>query len=95
MASTKYGMTQFRSEIGKLIAEIKSYIQMQEDAGDREFDLQWEAFRERCDQANYLTSFLDTKARGDAERQWSLRDGDAHRIEESLKLSLDYFRDHR
>jgi hypothetical protein len=95
MASTKYGIAQFRTEIRNLIAEIKSCVNPQRETGDREFNLQWQAFRERCDQADHLAGSLDSEIPGRAESQWRLRDGDAHRIEESLKLSLDYFRDHR
>ena len=93
-------MVEFGTEIRKLIAEIKSCIKSQrgksqQDAGDREFDLQWQAFGERCDQAKHLTRSLESSGPGEADSQWSLRDGDAHRIEESLKLSLDYFRQHQ
>ena len=94
MASRKYGVAEFGTEIRNLINEIKSYIKSQ-DARDREFDLQWQAFRERCDQAKHLTRSLESSGPGEADSQWSLRDGDAHRIEESLKLSLDYFRQHQ
>jgi len=55
---------------------------------DREFNFQHEAFQERCDQAKSLTSRLRDKAYS----EWSMRSGDAHRIQESLKLSLAYFR---
>jgi hypothetical protein len=95
MDSNRHGLTQYRSEIRNLIAEVRSCIKSQPDSGDREFDLQSRAFRERCDQAGHLTRKLETAVPDEAENQWSLRDGDAHRIEESLKLSLDYFRDHR
>jgi hypothetical protein len=92
MASTKYGIEQFRAEIRNLIAEIRSCIQSQDETRDREFDLQRQAFRERCDQAAHLTRSLESGGPDESEIRWSLRDGDAHRIEESLKLSLDYFR---
>jgi hypothetical protein len=92
MASTKYGIAQFRTEIRNLIAEIKSCIQSQDELQDREFDLQRQAFHERCDQAHHLTRSLESGQPDESEIRWSLRDGDAHRIEESLKLSLDYFR---
>lgn len=92
MASTKHGIAQFRTEIRNLIAEIKSYIQSRDETRDREFDLQRQAFRERCDQADHLTRSLESGRPDEGESRWSLRDGDAHRIEESLKLSLDYFR---
>jgi hypothetical protein len=92
MASTKYGIAQFRTEIRNLIAEIKSCIQVQPRSGDREFDFQQRAFRERCDQADHLTRSLESGPAAEAEGRWLLRDGDAQRIEESLKLSLDYFR---
>jgi hypothetical protein len=91
MASTKSTIAQFRSEIKHLIDEIKSCIHSDRENADREFDLQQQAFRERCNQADDLTTYLGSAPDGD-ESRWSLRDGDAHRIEESLKLSLDYFR---
>jgi len=92
MAYTRQRISRFRSEIKKLIAEIQDYIPQNGSPRDREFHFQRQAFKERCDQAEQLTRQLD--AEDDAKKQsaWSRRDGDARRIRESLKLSLDYFR---
>ncbi len=56
---------------------------------DREAEFQHEAFRERSRQARTLVGRLAAANRS----EWSLRSGDAYRIQESLKLSLAYFRD--
>ena len=92
MGSSKYGITQFRAEIRKLIAEIGTYIRAGRDTTDREYGLQQQAFEERCRQADQLATTLGSATPGEAGDPWALRDGDAHRIQESLKLSLDYFR---
>jgi len=55
---------------------------------DREAEFQHEAFRERCSQARTLAGRLAAANRS----EWSLSSGDAYRIQESLKLSLAYFR---
>ena len=57
-------------------------------AQNREAAFQREAFRERCHQARVLASRLAAANRS----EWSLRSGDAHRVQESLKMSLAYFR---
>lgn len=79
---------QFRAEISRLIAEIEAYMRPDVDTGDREFFFQREAFQERRGQAERLTERLASYRKS----QQSLLEGDAHRIRESLKLSLDYFR---
>lgn len=82
-------ISRFRDEISKIIAEIEDYIGTGRGTDDREFRFQRRAFRERCDQAENLDKALDSPQ---GENEWSLHDGDAHRIQESLQLSLDYFR---
>jgi len=88
MATKSHHATKFRSEIAALIAEVEACMPSTPARRDREFDYQREAFCERCRQAKMLADRL--AARNHAE--WSLRSGDAHRIRESLQLSLNYFR---
>ena len=90
LAKEQYPVAQYRNELTALIAEIEACMGATTSSRDRESDFQHEAFRERCQQAILLAGRL--AASGHAE--WSLRSGDAHRIHESLKLSLDYFRRH-
>jgi DNA-binding transcriptional MerR regulator len=85
--STKF-IRQFRTEVGRLIAEIEACMRHDSDSGNRELDLQREAYEERRDQAERLSRRLASYR----ESQQFLLEGDAHRIQESLKLSLDYFR---
>jgi hypothetical protein len=93
METSKYGVAQFRSEIRRLIAEISTCIRADRNAAaDREYDLQQQAFEERCRQAEQLARTLGSATPGKADDPWAFRDGDAFRIQESLKLSLDYFR---
>ncbi len=88
MATKIYPETQFRSAITALIAEIETCLGSAPP--NRESDLQREAFHERCHQAKILAGRLAEANRS----EWLLRSGDAHRIQESLKLSLAYFRNH-
>jgi hypothetical protein len=90
MASSKQRVSRFRSQIRRLIAEIEACMHAGRRDADRECQFQTQAFQERCGQAEQLTSQLDAVTAKD-RTGWSLRDGDAHRIHESLKLSLDYF----
>jgi len=78
--------SQFRSDIRKLVAEIERHVRPGRD--DREYRFQYEAFAERCDQAHRLQAEIAD----DEQTHWTLRTGDAQRIEDSLRLSLDYFR---
>jgi hypothetical protein len=80
---------QIRAEISRLIAEIEAYIRPDETAGDREHFFQREAFQERRGQAERLSERIASYRKN----QQSLLEGDAHRIKESLKLSLNYFRE--
>ncbi|MDH3512600.1 MAG: hypothetical protein OER85_17280 [Gammaproteobacteria bacterium] len=80
---------QFRTEISRLIAEIEAYMRPDADTGDREFFFQREAFQERRSQAERLSERLASYR----QSQQPLLEGDAHRIRDSLKLSLDYFRE--
>jgi hypothetical protein len=78
---------QFRSDIRKLIEEIERHVgAIPRD--DREYRLQREAFEERRQQAQRLTEEISA----DEDARWPLRDGDAQRVHESLRLSLDFFR---
>jgi len=92
MATKHHPATQFRDEIAALISAVENCMRSvqtnRNQDRDREFNFQHEAFQERCDQASSLTSRLKNKTRS----EWSMRSGDAHRIQESLKLSLAYFR---
>jgi hypothetical protein len=88
MATKNHPASKFRCEITALIAEVEAYLRSTPADLDREFDYQREAFRERCHQAKKLVGRFGPTNRS----EWSLRSGDAHRIEESLKLSLAYFR---
>lgn len=80
--------SQFRSDIRSLIAEIENHIRRRPRDDDREHRLQREAFEERCD----LAERLEREIAADEQNQWGLRDGDAQRVHDSLRLSLDYFR---
>ena len=88
MTAKKHPVSQFRRDIAALIAEVEDCMRSTPSSRDREFDFQREAFRERCRQAKRLAQRLAA----DNRSEWSLRSGDAHRIQESLKLSLTYFR---
>jgi hypothetical protein len=88
MALKNYPETQFRSDIADLIAEIETCLGSAPTT--RESDLQREAFHERSHQARTLAGRLTEANRS----EWFLRSGDAYRIQESLKLSLAYFRNH-
>ena len=79
---------QIRIEISRLIAEIEAYMRPDESTGDRELFFQREAFRERCSQAERLSERIASYRKN----QHSLLEGDAHRIKDSLQVSLDYFR---
>ena len=78
--------SQFRSDIRNLVAEIETHVRPRR--GDREYRFQYEAFAQRRDQAQQLQAEIA----GDEQTHWNLRTGDAQRIEDSLRLSLDYFR---
>ena len=78
----------FCSEISRLVAEVQALIRTEDNDADRERQFQTQAFQERCSQAEQLTRQLHATDVGNS----MLRDGDAHRIQESLKLSLAYFR---
>jgi hypothetical protein len=80
---------QFSTEISRLIAEIEACMQPAEDRENREFSLQQEVYQERRNQAQRLSRRLAACRKS----QQPLLEGDAYRIHESLKLSLDYFRD--
>jgi hypothetical protein len=79
---------QIRTEIGRLIAEIEAYMRPDPVAGDRELFFQREVFQERRSQAERLSERIASYRKN----QQSLLEGDAHRIKESLELSLNYFR---
>ncbi len=79
---------QFRADIRRLIAEIENYMRAKPQASDREYNLQVEVFEERCDHAERLAQEIAM----DEQTMWGLRDGDAQRLHDSLRLSLDYFR---
>ncbi len=80
--------SQFRSDIRQLIDEVEKHLGSRPNAGDREYRLQREAFEERRRNARQLTAQIESNERA----QWGLRDGDAQRVQDSLRLSLDYFR---
>lgn len=88
MSANPSRFRQFRSDIRKLIAEIEKHVCRRPGNPDREFDMQREAFEERCERAQRLTDEIAA----DEQNQWGLRDGDAQRVHDSLRLSLDYFR---
>lgn len=88
MTTKNYPVSQFRTEIAALIAEIEACMPAEPTRRDREFNFQHDAFRERCQQAKTLAGRLGIAGR----TEWSLRSGDAYRIEQSLQLSLAYFR---
>ena len=85
-SSTRF--TQFRSDIRRLIAEIEKYVRTAPRVGDREYRLQRQAFEERAARAKQLAEEISS----DEQMWWGLRDGDAQRVKDSLRLSLDYFR---
>ena len=88
MAANSPQKQDFTTNITALIAEIKSCLRTARPSPDREARLQREAFRERCRQARSLANRLSAGS----EQEWSLRSGDAHRIQQSLRHSLHYFR---
>lgn len=88
MSTNVSRFSQFRSDIHGLIAEIEHHIRRRPLGVDREFRLQCEAFEERCLRAECL----EQEIAADEQTQWGLRDGDAQRLQDSLRLSLDYFR---
>ncbi len=88
MASSTNYLTRFQQEISRIVAEIETCIHSDGESEDREFRLQHEAFQERCDQAEHFSR----KMALNGLKQWSVMDGDAHRIREALKRSLAYFR---
>jgi len=88
MPSKPMRFSQFRSDIRQLIDEVEKHLSTRPKAADREYRLQREAFEERRNNARQLTAQIES----DERRQWNLRDGDAERVHESLRLSLDYFR---
>jgi hypothetical protein len=88
MSKNKHPVAEFRHEIALLISEVEACMHSTRSKRDREFEYQHEAFHERCRQARALASRLNL----DNRSEWSLCSGDAHRIQESLKLSLAYFR---
>ena len=92
MRATKSPTNRFRAEIRNIITEIEACIGLGQGGQDREYRFQRRAFEERCSQAEHLTAALGPAASGNAQTWWLLHDGDAHRVHESLKLSLDYFR---
>jgi hypothetical protein len=89
MSSAANFIEQFRADISRLISEIETCMGPAKDPENREFTFQREAFRERRHQAQRLSKRLAACR----ESQQTLLEGDAYRIHESLKLSLDYFRD--
>lgn len=79
---------EFRNEIETLIAEIDACIPDASVASDREHELQEQVYRERCSQARSLSEMLIAHG----GQRWAQLDGDAHRIREALRMSLDFFR---
>lgn len=88
MATKNHPASKFQSDIVALIAEIEACMPAAPKKRDREFSYQHDAFHERCDQAKMLGDRLGMPNGS----EWFMRSGDAYRIEESLKLSLAYFR---
>ncbi|MGI9342141.1 MAG: hypothetical protein ACR2QV_04785 [Gammaproteobacteria bacterium] len=88
MATVRSRFTQFRADIRQLISEIERYVGGRQARADREYQLQCEAFEERRDRAQQLSEEIET----DEQTMWGLRDGDAKRVHDSLRMSLDYFR---
>lgn len=88
MAHSPTRFSQFRSDIRTLIEEIEKCVSAKPRHADREYRLQRAAFEERCEQARRLTEEIQA----DEQTWWNLRDGDAQRVQESLRLSLHYFR---
>ena len=82
---------EFTSRITALIDEAEACLAVDLPSRDRETRLQREAFTERCRQARSLLQRLASAS----EREWSLRSGDAYRIQQSLHHSLQYFRQRR
>jgi hypothetical protein len=80
----------FSSKIAALIAEIEACLGTSEPSADREARLQREAFLDRSQQARNFARRLASAS----EQEWSRRSGDAHRIHQALRHSLDYFRHH-
>ena len=91
MAANQHPGDRFTLNISALIAEIESCLEKTPSVSDRESTLQREAFRERSNQARCLVDRL--AARG--ANEWSLCSGEAHRLQESLQLSLRFFRRNR
>ena len=79
---------QFRSDIRQLIDEVERHLRTRPGTDDREYRLQREVFEERRNHAQDLTAQIET----DEPTQWGLRDGDAKRVQDSLRLSLNFFR---
>ena len=79
---------QFRAEIRQLIDEVEQHMRGRPPGRDREYLLQRKAFEERREHARRLTAEIER----DEQNLWGLRDGDAERARESLRLSLDFFR---
>ncbi len=75
----------FHTAVGGLIADIEACGQAVGD--DREAQLQWEAFHERCHRARALAAKL--KDARDEERQ--LLSGDAYRLWRALQCSQEFF----
>ena len=88
MSESSSRFSQFRSDIRRLVTEIEKCVSVQPRDSDREYCLQREAFEERRDHASRLAEEISA----DEHTQWRLHDGDAQRIHDSLRLSLDYFR---
>lgn len=88
MSSKPMRFSQFRTDIRQLIDEVEQHLSARPSAGDREYRLQREAFEERRNNARQLTAQIES----DERKQWHLRDGDAERVQESLRLSLHFFR---
>jgi hypothetical protein len=88
MSSKPMRFNQFRSDIRQLIDEVEQHLSARPNASDREYRLQREAFEERRSNARQLTAQIESNE----QIQWGLRDGDAQRVHESLRLSLNYFR---
>ena len=88
MSASLSRFTQFRADVRRLISEIEKHMQAKPRRPDREYALQCEVFEERCDRARALADEIAA----DEQTMWGLRDGDAQRLQDSLMLSLDYFR---
>ena len=88
MSASPSRFRQFHADVRRLIAEIENYMSAKPQDEDREYSLQREVFEERCDRAKQLTEEIAA----DEQAMWGLHDGDAQRLQDSLMLSLDYFR---